>query len=217
MWRVVLTVPVRPAVFTIAMLLLVLIPADGTWAQPPLKWCSLSRNVSGYGFIRTTRVDLNKDGVAEVVISYASGTGFSTGPSGAEAVFPHVFVYQAPGSAGGEVEVSVALRVPFGTDAARLEGQGCTANVKESLRASEREAAFFRPDSAFGSAFLGFYRKYGATEAQLTSLIPRYRCGNPPQCNSWEAALVPPELELKEVSPTTSPTPVVTPAPTPSP
>lgn len=97
-------------------------------------------------------------------------------------------------------------------EAPQPEGQGCTAEVKQTLRVSGREAAFFSADSDFGKAFLGFYRKHGATEAQLSTLIPRYRCADPPQCAQWETTIVPGELLLAP-APATSPTPIPVPSP----
>lgn len=206
-------------VLVIVIALLVLLSATGLGAQPSLRWCMLppDRTVLGDWTSPTTlRVDLNKDGVAEVII-----TGFSRSqamPIGDRIVpvFDFVYLFRSAMDPSTEVEISVALLsfLVNGGWVLNIEGQGCTANVRETLRASGgagREASFFHPDSAFGRAFLIFYRKNGASDAQLNSLIPGLRCSNPPGCDSTKVIVVPADLLL--TPPTPSQTRSATPAP----
>lgn len=198
------------------MLLALLFPAPAS-AQPPVKWCTLPppRTVPGtWSAPRSVRTDLNKDGTAEVLVTELSRSQiFLPASGGIVPVLDSVYLFQSASAVSTEVEIAVSMLM-FREGAAHMDGQGCTAEVKQALRVSGREAAFFSADSAFGKAFLGFYRKHGATDAQLNGLIPRYRCTDPPQCNRWETIIIPSELLLAP-GPAGGPTP--TPAPSRSP
>lgn len=203
----------------LTMLLALLLPTAPADAQapapPPLKWCTLPppRNVLGnWSSPQMVRTDFNKDGSAEVLVTgRLRSQVFLPASGGVVPIFDGVYLFQSAAAGSAEVELSITMLM-F-REAPQLEGQGCTAEVKQTLRVSGREAAFFSADSDFGKAFLGFYRKHGATEAQLGTLIPRYRCADPPQCTQWETTIVPVELLLAP-APATSPTP--TPVPSPS-
>lgn len=199
----------------LAVLLALVIPAPAG-AQPPVKWCALPppRAVPGnWSAPRSVRTDLNKDGMAEILVTELSRSQvFLPASGGIVPVLDSVYLFQSTSAGSAEVEIAVSMLM-F-REAAQMDGQACTAEVKQTLRASGREAAFFSAASDFGRAFLAFYKKHGATDAQLQGLIPRYRCTDPPQCSRWETIVVPGELLLAP-APTASPTPI--PAPTRSP
>ncbi len=206
---------VRTPHFLLAVLLAVLLPAPAG-AQPSLKWCALPppRNVPGtWSSPRTVRADLNKDGAADVLVTELSRSQvFLPASGGIVPVLDSVYLFQSASAGSAEVEIAVSMLV-F-REVAQIDGQGCTAEVRQALSVSGREATFFSAGSDFGRAFLGFYRKYGATDAQLNGLIPRYRCTDPPQCSRWETIIVPGDLILAP-APARGPTP--TPSPSPSP
>ncbi len=210
----------------VVITLLVLLSATGLASQPSLRWCRLppDRTVSGdWASPRTVQVDLNKDGVAEVAFTESSRSQIMVigpGERGLVPVFDRAYLFRSATASSTEVEISIALLafLVSGEWVWSIEGQGCTATVRATLRAlggTGREASFFDPDSAFGRAFLGFYRKNGASDAQLNNLIPGLRCSNPPGCGSMTVIVVPTDLLL--TPPTPSQTQSATPAPSPSP
>ncbi len=197
--------------------LLVLLLGSSAYAQPPLKWCSLPPATATPGTWlspATDLVDLNSDGVADVVI-----TGFMRPPHNSRAlvVLDNVLLFQSAASTSVEIEIFISTLV-F-RDRAELEGQGCTADLKQPLRgvvrAGSADVLFFGPDSNLGKAFMAFYRKYGAPDAQLTSLIPRYACDDPPGCTKHTLTFVPRNLLLTVPTPTASPLPSPVPSPSP--